>query len=86
MATILFEGNEFKIASELTAGSVLGAACVRFGDPGDCSRFKLFDEEGHEVQPREVVGKRRLALCNVRKLRDYAQPNLQEHRLTPGGK
>jgi hypothetical protein len=87
MATILFEGTEFDIGPELTAGRVLGAACVRYGDPGDFYRFKLFDAAGHEVQPSELVGKRRLALCDVRKLRaDYAQPNLEDYRLAASGK
>ncbi len=81
MATILFEGTEFKIASDLAAGSVLGAACVRFGDPGDYYRFRLFDEQGREVQPGEMVGKRRLALCDVRKLRDFAEPKAQDLRI-----
>jgi hypothetical protein len=82
MATILFEGAEFNISAELTAGSVLGVACVRYGDPGDYFRFKLFDAQGHEVQPSELVGKRRLALCDVRKLRDYtANSALEGYRL-----
>jgi len=68
MATILFEGSEFDIGPELTAGRVLGAACMRYGDPGDFYRFKLFDEQGREVEPCELVGRRRLALCDVRKL------------------
>jgi hypothetical protein len=87
MATILFEGTEFDIGPELTAGRVLGAACMRYGDPGDCYRFKLFDEEGREVQPPELVGKRRLALCDVRKLRaNRAQPRVEDYRLAAGGK
>jgi hypothetical protein len=86
MATILFEGAEFNIGADLTAGSVLGAACVRYADPGDFSRFKLFDANGCEVQPSELVGKRRLALCDVRRLRDYARPGIEEYRLVPGGK
>ena len=68
------------------AGSVLGAACVRYADPGDFSRFKLFDASGCEVQPSELVGKRRLALCDVRQLRDYARPGIEEYRLVPGAK
>ena len=87
MATILFDGTEFEIGSELTAGSVLGAACVRYADPGDCYRFKLFDVNGHEVQPSELVGKRRLALCDVRKLRaQTAHPMVEDFRLAAGGK
>lgn len=87
MATILFEGAEFEIGPELTAGSVLGAACVRYGDPGDFHRFKLFDARGHEVLPSELVGKRRLALCDVRKLRaQSARPIVDEQRPAPGGK
>jgi hypothetical protein len=85
MATILFEGTEFVIGADLTAGTVLGAACVRYADPGDFTRFKLFDAAGHEIHPSELVGKRRLALCDVRKLRDYTQA-VQEYRLTAGGK
>jgi hypothetical protein len=87
MATILFDGTEFNISGDLTAGSVLGAACVRYGEPGDFFRFKLFDAAGHEVQPSELVGKRRLALCDVRKLRDYAaQPAHEDYRLAAAGK
>jgi|HubBroStandDraft_6_1064221.scaffolds.fasta_scaffold282080_1 hypothetical protein len=87
MATILFEGTEFNIANELTAGTVLGVACVRYGEAGDYSRFKLFDVQGCEVEPSEPVGKRRLALCDVRKLRDYTtHPALEEYRLAAGGK
>ncbi len=87
MATILFEGTEFDISPELTAGGVLAAACVRYGDPGDFYRFKLFDVAGHEVKPSELVGKRRLALCDVRKLRSgYTQSKIEEARLFAGGK
>jgi len=87
MATILFEGAEFNISNELTAGTVLGVACVRFGEPGDYSRFKLFDALGRVVQPSELVGKRRLALCDVRNLRDHAdQLAIEDYRLTAGGK
>jgi hypothetical protein len=86
MATILFKGTEFDISPELTAGTLLGAACVRYGDLGDFCRFKVFDEAGREVQPSELVGKRRLALCEVRKLRDHAQPAVQDYRLAAGGK
>jgi hypothetical protein len=87
MATILFEGSQFDIGSDLTAGSVLGAACVRYADPGDFNRFKLFDAAGREVKPSELVGKRRLALCDVRKLRpDFAQPALAEYRFGASGK
>jgi hypothetical protein len=87
MATILFEGTEFDIGADLTAGRVLGAACMRYGDPGDCYRFKLFDEKGREVPPAELVGRRRLALCDVRKLnanRTRTEPS--EHHLAAGGK
>ncbi len=87
MATILFEGTEFNIGSDLTVGTVLGAACVRYAEPGDFNRFKLFDVAGREVQPCELVGKRRLALCDVRKLRDYTdKPLIEEYRLAAGGK
>jgi hypothetical protein len=87
MATILFEGTEFDIGPELTAGRVLGAACMRYGDPGDFYRFKLFDEAGREVQPPELVGKRRLALWDVRKLRtDCAQPGVEDYRHAAPGK
>jgi hypothetical protein len=57
MATILFE-----------AGSVLGAACVRNGDPGIFRRVKLFAEDGREFPPSEEIGSRRLVLCDVRKI------------------
>ena len=87
MATILFEGTEFNIDPKLTAGRVLGAACMRYGDPGDFYRFKLFDENGHEVQPSELVGKRRLALWDVRKLREnYERSAVEDYRLAAGGK
>ncbi len=87
MATILFEGTEFNIGSDLTAGTVLGAACVRYAQPGDFNRFKLFDVAGREVQPSELVGKRRLALCDVRTLRDYGEQTVREEsRLVAGGK
>ena len=86
MATILFEGTEFVIGADLTAGSVIGAACVRYAEPGDFNRFKLFDAAGQEVQPSELVGKRRLALCDVRSLRDYREPSLPEHRVSFNGK
>jgi len=87
MATILFEGTEFNIGSDLTAGTVLGAACVRYAEPGDFNRFKLFDVTGREVEPSELVGKRRLALCDVRELRDFAEkPVLEDYRLSAGGK
>jgi len=87
MATILFEGTEFDIGAELTAGRVLGAACMRYGDAGDFYRFKLFDVDGRELQPSELVGKRRLALCDVRKLRvDRARPEVDDYRLAAGGK
>lgn len=87
MATILFEGNAFDIGPELTAGRVLGAACMRYGEPGDFYRFKLFDENGREVQPTELVGKRSLALWDVRKLRaDRAVPEVDDYRRAAGGK
>jgi hypothetical protein len=87
MATILFEGTEFEIHPELTAARVLGAACIRYADPGDCFRFKLFDERGREVTPSELVGEGRLALCDVRKLvANRSRPINQDYRLTAGGK
>ena len=87
MAKILFEGTEFDIGAELTAGRVLGAACMRYGDAGDFFRFKLFDADGRELQPSELVGKRRLALCDVRKLRaDSARPEVEYYRLAASGK
>ena len=87
MATILFDDTEFNIANDLTAGTVLGVACIRYGDPGDSSRFKLFDVMGREVAPTELVGKRRLALCDVRNLRDHnARIVREEYRLIAGGK
>lgn len=87
MATILFEGTEFDIGPELTAGRVLGAACMRYGEPGDFFRFKLFDERGHELEAAELVGKRRLALWDVRKLRaNLERPRRNEHRHAVGAK
>ena len=87
MATILFEGSEFNIDAELTAARVLGAACMRYGDLGDFYRFKLFDERGREVPPAELVGARRLALCDVRKLAGARTTSVNEdYRLTAGGK
>ena len=87
MAIILFEGSEFDISPELTAGRVLGAACMRYGDPGDWYRFKLFDEHGREVQPAELVGRRRLVLCDVRKLSaKRTGGEAHESRLTASGK
>jgi hypothetical protein len=87
MATIMFEGTEFDIGPELTAGRVLGAACMRYGEPGDVFRFKLLDERGRELEPSELVGKRRLALWDVRKLRTNSpRPHREEHRHAAGGK
>jgi hypothetical protein len=87
MATILFEGTEFDIGAELTAGRVLGAACMRYGDAGDWYRFKLFDEHGREVPPAELVGRRRLALCDVRKLSaNRSGDEAHESRLIASGK
>ena len=87
MATILFDGQAFDIGPDLTAGRVLGAACMRYGDAGDVSRFKLFDESGHELHPSELVGKGTLSLCDVRKLRDF-RPLIgeEDRRLGAGGK
>lgn len=62
MATILIDGQEFKVGPELKAARVLAAACLRFAAPGDVHRFKLFDEDGKELHPTEVVGTRRLKL------------------------
>ena len=67
MATISFEGFEFHIGAELTAGRVLGAACMRYGAAGDCERFRLYDRDGRALHPSEVVGERHLMLCDVRK-------------------
>jgi hypothetical protein len=87
MATILFDGTEFDIDPELTAGCVLGAACARYAAPGDFSSFKLFDVNGHEVEPSELVGKRRLALWDVRALRaPYSRPHIADYRLAAAGK
>lgn len=88
MATILFDGQAFQIGPDVSAAQVLGAACVRYADAGDVFRFKLFDETGHELPPSDLVGKRRLSLCDVRKLRDF-RPTLEredEQRLGAGGK
>ena len=87
MATILFEGTEFNIGADLPAGRVLGAACIRYGDPGDWDRFRLFDENGRELETAEVVGERRLVLCDVRKLTAKRSRNHDgELRLTAGAK
>jgi hypothetical protein len=87
MATIMFEGTEFDIGPDLTAGRVLGAACMRYGEPGDFFRFKLLDERGRELEPSELVGKRRLALQDVRKHReDLKRPHREEHRHNASGK
>jgi hypothetical protein len=62
MATIMINGQEFKVGPELKAARVLAAACLRFAAPGDVHRFKLFDEHGNEIHPTDVVGTRRLHL------------------------
>ena len=87
MATILFDGQAFDIGPALTVGRVLGAACMRYGEAGDVFRFKLLDENGHELHPSELVGTRKLSLCDVQKLRDF-RPLMSEedHRLGAGGK
>ncbi len=56
MATILIDGKEFKVGPDLKAARVLAAASLRFAAPGDVHRFKLFDEDGKEIHPTEVVG------------------------------
>jgi hypothetical protein len=85
MARILFDGLEFDIGPEVTAGSVLSAACMKYADAGDVYRFKLFDASGIEVHPSEVVGKRRLSLCDVQKLRaNFRRPMHAEYRAAAG--
>jgi hypothetical protein len=87
MATILFEGTEFHIGAELTAGRVLGAACMRYGDAGDFYRFQLLDRDGRPLEPSELVGERRLALHDVRTLRvDRARPDADDYRFAAAGK
>lgn len=80
MATILFNAAEFKIAPDLTAGTVLAAACMKFADLGEVNRFKLFDENGRDLRPSEFVGTRRLSLCDVHALRDFRGLERQELR------
>jgi hypothetical protein len=80
MATILFNAQEFKIAPDLTAGSVLAAACLKYAELGDVNRFKLFDENGRDLRPSEFVGARRLSLCDVQTLRDFREVQHQEVR------
>ena len=86
MATILFNGQEFKIGQDLTAGNVLAAACMKYADLGDVGRFKLFDENGHDLHPSEYVGTRRLSLCDVRTLRDFRELDRPESRQTAAAK
>jgi hypothetical protein len=87
MATILFEGTEFDIGAELTAGRVLGAACMRYGDPGDFYRFQLLDRDGRRLEPSELVGERRLELRDVRTLRSHRAPtDADDYRFAAGGK
>jgi len=87
MATILFEGTEFDIGADLTAGRVLGAACMRYGDPGDFYRFGLFDSDGRQLAPSELVGERRFVLRDVRALnRDRARWNAENYGMAVGGK
>lgn len=87
MATILFEGIEFDIGADLTAGRVLGAACMRYGDPGDFYRFQLLDREGRQLAPSEMVGERRLVLRDVRTINQKrAQSNAENYGFAAGGK
>src|SRR5690242_886832 len=65
MATILIDGQEFKVGPELKVGRVLAAACLRFAAPGDVHRFKLFDEAGNELAMGDVVGTRKLRLWDT---------------------
>ena len=74
MATILIDGKEFKVGPDLKAARVLAAASLRFAAPGDVHRFKLFDEDGNEIHPTEVVGTRRLKLWDSQ---NGATPGLQ---------
>jgi len=84
MATILFQGTEFNVDPELTAGRVLGAACMRYGDAGDVYRFVLIDGAGRTLKPSELVGDRRLALRDVRTL--HTQREIEELRYAAAGK
>lgn len=81
MARIVFDGLEFDIGPEVTAGRVLSAACMKYADDGDVYRFKLLDDRGHEVHPSELVGKRRLSLCDMQKPRtNFRRPVHAEYR------
>jgi len=87
MATILFEGTQFEIGAELTAGRVLGAACMRYGEAGDCHRFRLYDRDGRALGPSELVGELHLALCDVRKAEtDRAQSFVDDQGFSAAGK
>ena len=87
MAIILFEGTKFHIGAELTVGRVLGAACMRYGDAGDCYRFKLYDCDGRALEPSELVGERHLVLCDVRKAgANHAQSYAHDHGFMAAGK
>ena len=84
MATIFFQGTEFNIGAELTAGRVMGAACMRYGDAGDVHRFVLIDSEGRRLKPSELVGDRQLALRDVRTL--HMHRDIEELRYAACGK
>jgi len=87
MATILFEGTEFQIGAELTVGRVLGAACMRYGDAGDCNRFRLYDRDGRVLGPSELVGEKYLVLSDVRKAEtNRAQSYSDDQRFSAAGK
>lgn len=84
MATILFQGSELVISAELTAGRVMGAACMRYGDAGDVHRFVLIDSDGRTLKPSELVGDRHLALRDVRALHTHRE--IEELGYAAGGK
>jgi len=79
MATIFYDGHEFTVGSDVTVGRVLAAACDKFGDASDLTRFRMFDENETELPLTEQVGSRKLWL------RD-GSASQKERRAGAGGK
>ena len=73
MATIFIDGQEFTVGHDVTVGRVLAAACDKFADASDLTRFSMFDEEGREVPANEQVGSRKLWLRDSRILERWKQ-------------